>query len=1583
MNDGRREPRSRPSLELNSRRHLPTDMPSHSKTPTGWRSARPESSPYFSSAQLARQRWGDPRADGNMDFEARMSEYPRRRLSPNCERRPPFGGTMLGDGGSDRRRPYSDECDELSLESYDYRPGRHGDSERFSGCLDRPRRPLGPPPFDPDRGRPFGYDDRPRPSFGPSRRRPEEKPFEIPEDVRDRPLDPRSPHGGRPRFNRERELEAPPGAPSIRPGDGDRGRPHPSGHRGTPPNAGSWRAVPFGFEDTRGIRENRADSLPFRGDLRESWHPRSRGPNREDFRDTGKECSPPPHFRQRPEGCMDLDLHPPDSSEHRGWDNRERATSDYCKQPVQLRDYDHWGSNPRELKQHGQVRPDAPYCDERPSRNLGVGGNPFQLDQSEGNSRGRSSADEEPLPGMRDPRETHMPCAVSQKSTHDSHSGSAYEEQLSDRCQTRPALSNVETRGDANQGAAPGSQERPTNLIPRLPNIQKKEETGKTVHQEVPHNTDSSGWPNRQNSGETDTRSSGIHERAIEAVCLWPNLPKTGEEGPTNSDSLQRPIDTECKAQLPVGFRGIQTSSQGPPAASIPPVQFPSPNAAVIAPLGPSISQHSRNAGQTESGAHQRLPISLRQQQQQQVFPVGNLQPSAPADLIWQLPQSLPFIGNIPQLPTQPKPQNPPPTCLDSVERPLGMMEGGGFKQEKSSIPSDCKLQPPPSPPWLRARKELCYQELCPSFQAQVVQGDKSGGPQCQMASADKKPPASPIGQHPPQFTSKVSCGPRRFYGPDYPQGDRQPPVSESQPNAASPPAVSSLPEQPSTSPPISAAPQQMTTTSANVVQLDSSVPTPLKSQEPRPLTTAYPKVRFSLPSPLLAQGQARFPAPANQEGTRACAPHASVSHTKSVSSGDAKHPAASPTVQGKPGDQPSAEEISLKPPPGIPSFFAGSLQGPGTATSVPQPAVSPINFQCQQAITEVNQKQRSPAADCQAQVASALPSSKLGGNVGKIKQGKSKSPSDLYGPKVPNPTAAIQVASTAAQGGSSEVGMMDIDADGAGVSVQSNKTEADVGHSTLPVKMLENQPAPKTANQVDESKKNEIQSQNTGSQQKNGGLKKQQPLIMKRAANQMKKAAELENTDTESEKRETTVGSKGSLIQCDPGTTHPPKPPNGTGESPSKERGSGLKKAEEDMGNLAASVTKQTSTSTVREEMLRTAEITENDEILVLDEDEAISSKDGPLSSDPVVNDQEVSSSTPESSDGGTPVGEGKTGDSSKEPNANSPVTAGGGDSCDKKRKLSQGSGSPVTKLDVTSDSEQSECSSSKKSTKPRSPSPKKASSRASRTYSSDDDSEYAETRNEAICLSGRGNEGQIFGIPVVFKAISTTRTFWNIRGSQVSRELEQIIGENIVNQKINRAGFLCVNVATAADAVKLLNIKKLGGANVETVIPSMYLRHEAKIRGVPYHYTNEQLIKYFSDVGVVDARRQLTVKRLHDGSFEEYPRGSVILTFKPDATLPRMLELGPDRFIVEEYIEAPLQCFKCLRFGHTARDCVSVSRCKNCGARYCQEDCERKTPMCANCFGPHPATYVGCPRRREVAFASLWKKAFDLNAL
>ena len=69
--------------------------------------------------------------------------------------------------------------------------------------------------------------------------------------------------------------------------------------------------------------------------------------------------------------------------------------------------------------------------------------------------------------------------------------------------------------------------------------------------------------------------------------------------------------------------------------------------------------------------------------------------------------------------------------------------------------------------------------------------------------------------------------------------------------------------------------------------------------------------------------------------------------------------------------------------------------------------------------------------------------------------------------------------------------------------------------------------------------------------------------------------------------------------------------------------------------------------------------------------------------------------------------------------------------------------------------------------------------------------------------------------------------------------------------------------------------------------------------------------------------------------------------------------------------------QCFRCLRFGHVAIACKAESAmCRLCGESHETERCHQKkvanqevTVKCANCRGPHPASSMRCPKRKEVA--------------
>ena len=65
--------------------------------------------------------------------------------------------------------------------------------------------------------------------------------------------------------------------------------------------------------------------------------------------------------------------------------------------------------------------------------------------------------------------------------------------------------------------------------------------------------------------------------------------------------------------------------------------------------------------------------------------------------------------------------------------------------------------------------------------------------------------------------------------------------------------------------------------------------------------------------------------------------------------------------------------------------------------------------------------------------------------------------------------------------------------------------------------------------------------------------------------------------------------------------------------------------------------------------------------------------------------------------------------------------------------------------------------------------------------------------------------------------------------------------------------------------------------------------------------------------------------------------------------------------------------QCFNCQCFGHSAQNCKSKQKCVICCENHSHKGCpkkEAKQPKCANCSGPHVASYKGCPEYKKQAF-------------
>ena len=65
--------------------------------------------------------------------------------------------------------------------------------------------------------------------------------------------------------------------------------------------------------------------------------------------------------------------------------------------------------------------------------------------------------------------------------------------------------------------------------------------------------------------------------------------------------------------------------------------------------------------------------------------------------------------------------------------------------------------------------------------------------------------------------------------------------------------------------------------------------------------------------------------------------------------------------------------------------------------------------------------------------------------------------------------------------------------------------------------------------------------------------------------------------------------------------------------------------------------------------------------------------------------------------------------------------------------------------------------------------------------------------------------------------------------------------------------------------------------------------------------------------------------------------------------------------------------QCFDCQSFGHSAKNFRSKPKCVIFGENHSHKGCpkkEAKQPKCANCSGPHGASYKGCPEYKKQAF-------------
>lgn len=224
--------------------------------------------------------------------------------------------------------------------------------------------------------------------------------------------------------------------------------------------------------------------------------------------------------------------------------------------------------------------------------------------------------------------------------------------------------------------------------------------------------------------------------------------------------------------------------------------------------------------------------------------------------------------------------------------------------------------------------------------------------------------------------------------------------------------------------------------------------------------------------------------------------------------------------------------------------------------------------------------------------------------------------------------------------------------------------------------------------------------------------------------------------------------------------------------------------------------------------------------------------------------------------------------------------------------------------------------------------------------------------------------------GIPIVFRPTNEGTTFWQVNPNRVSAEIVSAAKEKVQSFRTTRDGSFSVSVASLASAKRLLMLSSVGGLEVKPFIPESYTRNVGKVKHVPLQYTDEQLLEFLKDAGVVSARRQIKYYRQEDGAVTSHPLHTVILTFRDDRPIPGRIYLGFTSHPVEEYLGPALRCYNCQRFGHMAKSCRSTRRCKVCSEDHDHKECKSLLqPKCANCAGNHAASYSGCPQNKAAA--------------
>ena len=234
---------------------------------------------------------------------------------------------------------------------------------------------------------------------------------------------------------------------------------------------------------------------------------------------------------------------------------------------------------------------------------------------------------------------------------------------------------------------------------------------------------------------------------------------------------------------------------------------------------------------------------------------------------------------------------------------------------------------------------------------------------------------------------------------------------------------------------------------------------------------------------------------------------------------------------------------------------------------------------------------------------------------------------------------------------------------------------------------------------------------------------------------------------------------------------------------------------------------------------------------------------------------------------------------------------------------------------------------------------------------------------------------------IPVIISGVD--KKFQNWR--QIMGELRQYHPSLKVSSinKLPKGDFIIIS-DSVQDMIILQNestMKAALGQKVQVSLPKAFQTSKVQnkhlaIKGVPTDITETEF-REFLDLSKINYAKAERLKSKKDGR--------VLPIFQLDINDPDEAEALISQssacivagivYKVEEF-RAPklvIQCYNCQCFSHLAKTCRSKQKCLICRENHSHKGClrrESRKPTCANCKGPHVASYKSCPEYKRQVF-------------